>query len=202
MKIIGVILFAFLGLPVTTFAVDDEPSLRGSANDMDSDNSNFQLTPPVEVEEDDDDESSEEWIPDGFHHRDLQQSCSFFMIINEYTGKALDVSMGHCHDWNNIWEQNRTPAQLFRFGKNGAIISVGCNKALDIAYGHCNDGQNVQIYHENGTGAQQFWFDSDGTIRNTMCNKALDIFGTQNGANIAIWPKRDSSAQRWRIQYV
>lgn len=84
-----------------------------------------------------------------------------FKIVNVKTNKAVDVAVGIAGNEVNVqlWEQNGTDAQLFRFedaGNGYLFIKNKLGYYLDVYLGQCKDEQNIQTYQKNG-GNNQKW---------------------------------------------
>lgn len=126
------------------------------------------------------------------------------------------------------YDDNGTAAQRWcvRSSSDGSVtlVALGSGKALDVRSGVVRNGQPVQIYDPNGSAAQRWkvtralsWADRiqqlfqnnklahlSGTYfiaSGGNSNRVLDDSGANlsAGANVWLYDKNDSSAQRWEI---
>lgn len=91
------------------------------------------------------------------------KSTNAYSIINEKSGRALDVAGGSTRNGANVqvYSSNGSCAQLWRLRKSGDaynLISVCSDKVLDIAGGSTRNGANIQIYEYNNSNAQRWIF--------------------------------------------
>lgn len=150
-------------------------------------------------------------------------SNGYYKIINAKTGKSLDVSGGSRNIGANLQEYawNGSAAQLWKFidnGSGGYYIKSKCGTYIDIANGVIRPGNNIQMYSLNGGAGQKWTLSSswaaakenpveDGTyyICSTInSNKVLDVAGgsTKDGANIQLYSRNNTPAQRFDVEYV
>lgn len=141
-------------------------------------------------------------------------SGATYKLINQNSGKALDVYNANTNDGTNveIWSDNGGNAQQWQPISNGngtyKLINPHSGKALDVYGASTNDGSNVDIWSDNGTSAQQWQLNgnSDGTytLINPNSGKALDVAwaGTADGTNVQIASTNGSSAQKWQFVQV
>lgn len=134
-----------------------------------------------------------------------------YRIINQHSGKALDVADfamgdgGNVHQWDYVGGNN----QKWTLSAAGAgyytLRSAMSGKVLDIAGGSTANGANVQQWSSNGSNAQQFRIDDLGNglyrITNRVSGKVLDVAGwsTANGGNVNQWSWADGNNQKWQI---
>ena len=105
---------------------------------------------------------------------------NWYTIINVGTNKAVDVLGGVAGNEVNVqlWEQNRTDAQLFRFEEAGNGYYFIRNKLgyyLDVYWGQCKDEQNIQTYRKNGGNNQKWLLTSVGGTSNVKDNTWQDL---------------------------
>ena len=96
------------------------------------------------------------------------------------------------------------------------MISQKSGRVMDINNGGSNSGANVQLYVSNRTKAQTWKFTAaniDQVVENgiyeivagTNSDRVLDVSGgvpnARNGANVQIYDRNQTDAQRWRITY-
>lgn len=140
----------------------------------------------------------------------------YYRITNPNANKSVDVNGGSTANGANIqlWEHNDTCAQKWSISMQGEyyVFRNACSgKALDIYGGHtATNNNNVQLWEYNQTKAQTWRLVAldaapikGGTYNfRTVDNKtALDVYGAEkhNGANIQIWDKNDSVAQKFKL---
>lgn len=93
----------------------------------------------------------------------LSAGSNWYKIINVKTNKAVDVAGGIAGDEVNVqlWEQNGTDAQCFRFedaGNGYLYIKNKLGYYLDVYWGVCRDEQNIQTCRKNGGNNQKWKF--------------------------------------------
>lgn len=119
--------------------------------------------------------------------------------IHGFGGKCVDVPNGLFNDGAplQMWDCNRTPAQVFRVGPNDSLM-VG-DKCLDIPWGSKDWGTRVQLARCNG-GPAQVWLPTHwGGIRNPHAGVCLDVagWGTANGTASITWGCFNQENQRF-----
>ena len=144
-----------------------------------------------------------------------------YTITNPYRGLSLDVSGGNTSNGTNIqmYTQNGTSSQKwYILPQDGGyvMISQKSGRVMDINNGGSNSGANVQLYVSNRTKAQTWKFTAaniDQVVENgiyeivagTNSDRVLDVSGgvpnARNGANVQIYDRNQTDAQRWRITY-
>ena len=105
----------------------------------------------------------------------LSAGNNWYKIINVKTNKAIDVAGGIAGDEVNVqlWEQNGTDAQLFRFedaGNGYLYIKNKLGYYLDVYWGVCRDEQNIQTCRKNGGNNQKWLLTSVGGTNNVTDN--------------------------------
>lgn len=151
-------------------------------------------------------------------------STGYYTIINMGSGKALDVYDGRAADRTNVWQYNSNGSLAQRWVITGSAATgytiasaINRNYVLDIYGGYAANSTNVQIYHSNNSKAQKFFFQKvssasskqpipNGTYvieTGVASNRALDVYdgSTRNGANIQIYNKNGTAAQKFRLVY-
>ena len=142
-----------------------------------------------------------------------------YIIKNATTGKVLDVAGGNTGDGGNVqsYAYNGSCAQKWKIVRDNSgnyVFYSSCSgRVLDIAGGSSANGANVQIYRPNGSSAQKWNLISSQVLTNgeytissgLASNMVIDINGgvdnVANGANIQIYSKNNSDAQRWKVTY-
>lgn len=134
-----------------------------------------------------------------------------YRIINQHSGKALDVSGFSMADGGNIlqWDYVGGDNQRWTLSSAGngfyTIRSVLSGKVVDITAASTANGANVQQYASNGTAAQQFSIEDLGNgqyrIVNRGSGKVLDVaaWSTANGGNVHQWAWENNANQKWQI---
>lgn len=146
----------------------------------------------------------------------------YYTIQATHSKKVLDVVGAGKKNGTNVQQYgaNGTDAQkwMIRKEKSGyySIVSKCNGLYLDVASGSTKDGTNVQMYKANGTKSQLFVFEKiepptktieNGTyvIKSALnTNKVVDIYAgsTSNGANVQLYTRNDSNAQKFNINYL
>lgn len=158
------------------------------------------------------------------------KKTGYYTITNVQSGRVLDVSGGKAANGRNVQQygSNGTIAQRWIItgsASKGYTIASAIDKSyvLDIAGGSKKNGANVQLYKSNNTNAQKFVFNAvkspaqpptttesrtiaDGVyVIETGLSSArcLDISAgsTQNGANVQIYAKNKTVAQKFRVSF-
>lgn len=107
----------------------------------------------------------------------MKNKGTWFKIVNVKTNKAVDVAGGIAGDEVNVqvWEQNGTDAQLFRFedaGNGYLYIKNKLGYYLDVYWGQCKDEQNIQTCRKNG-GNNQKWKLTFASNNNVISNQEV-----------------------------
>lgn len=148
-----------------------------------------------------------------------------WQVICSLTGKSLDVEAGKVTAGTNVrqWSDNDSNAQRWTIETDGGTFTynnksyntytikptANTSLALDIVSGSSSDGANIRLWNSNGSSAQKWIFipvsafKQEGTYEvvlasdTTMC---LDVAGgsTANSANIQVYSRNDSNAQKFR----
>jgi hypothetical protein len=142
------------------------------------------------------------------------------MIVNRYSGKALDVVGGSSADQakvqqytihgggNQRWHLKMqsiatAPGLPYPYF---AIIADHSGKCLDVPNGSMDDGVDIQQYTPH-YGTNQSWIliprEGDVVIMNLHSRKVLDVEGASldDHANIQQFGYLGGLNQRWRLQY-
>ena len=114
----------------------------------------------------------------------MAESTSVFRIVNpQHTNLAINIAGGACEDATTIEVTDRkTAASLWKFGRQGHIVTALCNNmSLDVpGERNCEDEAPVVIFESNSDYNQHFVFDHDnGVLRNLECNKVLGVFAEE-----------------------
>lgn len=144
-----------------------------------------------------------------------------YTIQNFNSGMMLDVQGASKNNGANIQQymSNGTDAQQWIIKPVGdgyySIFSSLSGKAIDVYNFGTSDGTNIQVYSNNNTNAQKFKLSlidgaqeiDDGiyTISTAMNpNKVIDVaVGSMNdGANIQLYQRNNSSAQNFQVTYL
>jgi len=131
-------------------------------------------------------------------------------------GMVIDISGGSWSDGANvqIWNNNSTDAQTFRFKSAGdgyfTIQNAASGKMIDVAGAGQNAGTNVWQYYANGTAAQKWkpvsTGDNDGSIYLiSACNGMyLDVqwAGKSPGTNVCVYTGNRTDAQKFFLNKI
>ena len=143
----------------------------------------------------------------------------YIIVSAVNTGLVLDASGAGQASGTNValWALNYSDAQVWRVGyrKDGTmrLSSRWCGKCVDVAGGAIKDGTNVQLWTDNDGRAQR-WTPTDTGATATVdggtyalwqlvladaTGYALDVSAASGkpGANVQIWSKNTTGAQRW-----
>ena len=146
----------------------------------------------------------------------------FYSLVCVNSGKALEATGVDPSGEKNVWqcEPNGSDAQKWRIDANEDGTFILVNKlsamALDVEGAEIAEGANVQVHPLNGTAAQRFkfeWHPVDD--RAVLPDGEYELFSRLGGdlvlevegaadwdyANVQLWTKNDTSAQRWRFVY-
>lgn len=144
----------------------------------------------------------------------------YYRITSKVSGKVLDVQNAANCDGANVqqYQWTNNPAQLWKIQDAGDgyyyLVSALGNRVLDVSGGRNANGANIQIYTKNGTKAQKFKLVNDDsplvadgsyTIVSALDkNKVLDVANgsVANHANIQLYSRNGSEAQKFRITYL
>lgn len=143
----------------------------------------------------------------------------WYIISNAFPRRCLDVQNGSGKSGVNVqlYKYNGSDAQLWRFYRAENGYYTVCNKLgyyLDVAGGIAGNNTNVWVYKSNQTNAQKWRLVQTESeyinvadslyFLNTKVgnNMVLDVSGndTRDGANIQIYQKNSSIAQKFKIQ--
>ncbi len=137
-----------------------------------------------------------------------------YIITSGLSSKlSLDVNGNRAINGTNvqIWSQNNTGAQKFKFTNDPAtgnytIYNASTGRSLDVAWGNIKSGTNVQIWGNNSTCAQKWKLTSLGNNYYRIasaCNNnfSLDVTGgsAHSGTNVQIWSNNNTNAQKWLL---
>lgn len=142
----------------------------------------------------------------------------YYLIINQKSGKVIDICGGADTNGTNIWQydENGTDAQKWEILPTGdgayCILSKKNGKVIDVQHGSMQNGTNIWLYSPNGTKAQKFNFlksadkieikDGVYTILSKLDDKkALDISGgsMNSGANLQLYNQNGTDAQKFIV---
>ena len=150
-------------------------------------------------------------------------SNGYYKIIEEDTGKVLDIDNGSAKAGTNLqtYNWNGSDAQLWKFvnaGNGSYYIRSKLGTVIDVANGTITSGTNIQMFGANYTNAQKWTLDSkrasedekpikDGvySLKNVSDkNQVLDVQNESmsSGANAQIYINKGLSGQRFRVDYV
>ena len=145
-------------------------------------------------------------------------------LIPYCSGRALDAAGGIAENGTRIQQYtvNQTAAQAWypKYNDDGTLTLISDltkdgrhTLALDAVNGETSRGTRIQLYTSNDTNAQKYIAELVGqmpfasgeyNIISTLDpTKVLDISGGSrlNGANIQLWRRNRTAAQRFRLQY-
>ena len=133
-------------------------------------------------------------------------------VVQHYNRKkALDVYGSQTANGTNvdIYDLNKSAAQIFRFTKNSdgtfTIVNKKSKKALDVYGNKITDGANVDIYTSNKTTAQKWYIirnnDFSLTFLGAESGRALDLAGgsTKNFNNVQLMNWNEQKTQKWNF---
>ena len=153
-----------------------------------------------------------------------EASRDAYLITIPYAKKVLDLYGSKAANGTNvqIYTANGGCGQYWKIIKkdNGKFtIASSCNTkfVLDVTGGSTKDGTNVLVYTNNNAKNQEWSFEKSGEsapaqpiadgnyniLSAARANFALDVFGgaSYNGANISMWTKIGSDAQKFNLKY-
>ena len=147
-----------------------------------------------------------------------KDSAGYYTIRNLQSGKVLDVaSAGDANRTNiQVWSGNNTCAQKWRIMKTDdgyySFISACSLRAIDLYGAYTKPDTNIQLFDANNSKAQKWMLDlvpivvEEGEYQLVSAlseDKALDLSGNSDsdGANIQLYEKNSTSAQKWTIKY-
>ncbi|QYR20333.1 RICIN domain-containing protein [Paenibacillus sp. sptzw28] len=136
-----------------------------------------------------------------------------YKIINENSGKVLDVSNSSTADGANVqqwtsWSPGTNQQWDFVDAGGGyyKIMNVNSGKVLDVAGMSTADGANVQQYTSWSPGANQQWQmvdNGNGTYKivNKNSGKVLDVASasTSDGGNVVQSTDNGAADQQWQL---
>lgn len=144
-----------------------------------------------------------------------------YSISNVNSKKMLDIKNNLSKNGTNIqqYTNNSSYAQKWIIKPTGdgyyTFVSPVSNKVIDVAGGQAKNGTNIQLYRCNGSNAQKFkltLLDKGATIESGLYTIAsakasdmvIDVNGASksNGANIQLYKKNESNAQKFIVSYI
>lgn len=144
-------------------------------------------------------------------------SDGYHTIINAQSGKVMDVEAAGTDDGTRIqiYDSNETCAQKWKVLRNDddsyTFISACSNKILDLNANDTSNNSKIQIYSANNSDAQKWTMqkiqiieDGEYNIVSALsANKVVDITANSNlnGANIQLYDKNGTNAQKWNVAY-
>ena len=149
----------------------------------------------------------------------------YYKITSVGSNKVLDVYAAQKTAGTNVWqyEFNNSDAQKWTIQKNAdntySIISKCNGLCLDLDCGIAQNGGNIQVYDGNGTKAQKYYIESlnsKNTISADIAEETyiiksalnqdyvLDVNGgaKTDGANVQLYERNDTNAQKWKIEKI
>jgi len=115
----------------------------------------------------------------------------YYTIVNENSGKALDVSGGKTKSGTNVWQYtpNGSTAQLWAFEDAGKgyytiVPKNATGLCLDVSNGSNANGTNVQVHEANQTSSQKWKLTK--VEEETLVSITLDPNGGNGPADIEI----------------
>ncbi len=138
-------------------------------------------------------------------------SGGIYRLVNQCSGKVMDVSGGSTADLANIqqWGWANVAQQKWKIdsltGGFYKLTAQHSNKVAEVYGNSVLDGGNVSQYTWNGGNNQQWGILNVGAgyskfiVRHS--GKVLDVYNASlnDGANINQWGDNGSCAQRWRL---
>ena len=154
-------------------------------------------------------------LPRASAQNPLTASQPYFMIVNQNSGKCLDLIGGNTANGANInqWTYDYNgPNQRWALlptenGNHFKLISYVSGKAMSIANDSTGNGAQLWAYdYAGGDTSQQFdlvpagngWYN----IRNVRSGLVLDVagFSTADNAMVQQYTNNNTSNQKWRLQ--
>ena len=146
---------------------------------------------------------------------ELLSGVSYY-IINQNSGKAVDIPNGKLEEGTNIqqWEYNGSWAQQWRIisvdDKYCRIVSAGDESmCIAAAQNSSEDGVNIELQKYSGKDNQLFMFKKCGTDYGIVskCSDdcgGLDVYewSKENGGNINQWNYWEGGCQLWTLSPV
>lgn len=143
----------------------------------------------------------------------------FYKIMNWNSGKSLDVAGASDKEGANLqqYTYNGSDAQLWEIydaGNGYYYVVSNLGTCIDLASGSVVNGANIQMADLSGKDTQKWLFEKTETVQFTEgtyvisnfanAKKVLDVDGASNtnGANIQLYGRNNSSAQRYKIEVV
>jgi lipoprotein-anchoring transpeptidase ErfK/SrfK len=143
-----------------------------------------------------------------------------YYVIETLAGSsALEVMYANPEPGTNVHQyvKNGSDAQRWALTQNAngtyTFINKATGLALDVNGAQAYNGANIQGYTPNGTDAQSFalvkrdnlldeLFVNIASVLNT--NEVLEVAGADKseGANVQLYSKNDSQAQKWKLSLV
>ncbi len=138
--------------------------------------------------------------------------AGYFTVVNQYTGKCLDVAAGSTADGAKIqqWACNGSAAQQWRLTATGTgayqLISRASGKCADLSGWNTADGTYVNQWGCGTNQANQQWnvqSAGEGWVRiaSVHSGKYMSLVNgsTADGAQIHVWPWVGNADQKWRL---
>ena len=148
----------------------------------------------------------------------IRQGDWSYKIVNNHSGKFLDVNGGYSDDGTNIkvYDSHDTDAQLWYFKAVGSGYSLvpkcAMNSCLDIYGGNTSDGSNIQLWNANDTDAQIFTLNYlpsfvaqnlgehfYANIVNQSSDKPIVAVGDNNGDNVELGEFSGEIISKWEF---
>lgn len=149
-------------------------------------------------------------VPAASYHPEDYTSGDFNILT--LSGKALDVAGASTKPGANvqIWNQNHTTAQVFRFQRTHDYfytILTPAGLALDVAGASRANGANVQTFTSNLTCAQKWYIRKtpEGVYNfiNACGGTVLDVNQPSvSGINAWTWASNGTNAQKWTLERI
>ncbi len=144
----------------------------------------------------------------------LSTNQAYFMIVNQNSGKALDLIGGSTANGavTNQWTyDNNSPNQRWALvptadGAHFEIISWVSGKAVSVANDSTNWGAQLWAWDYSTDPSQQWDLVDAGNgwyyIRNVFSGLYMDVSNSSTADNAMVqqWGPNNSSAQKWRLQ--
>lgn len=135
-----------------------------------------------------------------------------YVLINQYSDKAMEVSGASTADGANIVQQNYSGESHQQWDVvdlgNGyySIRAAHSGKAADVYEWNANDGADARQWSYLAGDNQQWQINAEGdgtyNILSRYSGKALEVFdfSSSNGGNIGLWSYWGGSSQLWEFQ--
>lgn len=140
----------------------------------------------------------------GGYPADKGASNGWISLINQRSGKCLDVAGGRTFNGTNVqsYQCNDSNAQKWLYEPATGFLrsGVNSNKCLDNGGQNRNNGKLV-IWGCQNSNNMRWDFVGNAIVPRVNHGFAVDAYGTDNSSNVGIWSKHSGSNQQWVKKY-